>query len=49
MVLDLHYREDLTQQRIAQHLELPLGTVKTRTFYGRKALRAELEKRSVGV
>lgn len=49
VVLELHYREDLTQQQIAEHLELPLGTVKTRTFYGLKALKAELEKRSVGV
>ncbi len=49
VVLELHYGEDLTQQQIAERLGLPLGTVKTRTFYGLKTLRAELEKRSVGV
>lgn len=48
-VLELYYREDLTQQQIADRLGLPLGTVKTRTFYGLKALKVELENRSVGV
>ncbi len=45
--LELHYREDLTQRQIAERLEVPLGTVKTRTFYGLKALRQELEEREV--
>lgn len=45
--LELHYREDLTQREIAQRLDMPLGTVKTRTFYGLKALRQELEEREV--
>lgn len=49
IVLELHYHEDLTQQQIADRLGLPLGTVKTRTFYGLKALKSELEKRRAGV
>lgn len=44
-VLELHYREDLTQQQIADRLGLPLGTVKSRTLYGLRALRVELEGR----
>ena len=43
VVLELHYQEDLTQQQIAARLDLPIGTVKTRTFYGLRALRAQLE------
>ena len=44
-VLELHYREDLTQQQIAERLGLPLGTVKSRTLYGLRALKAELARR----
>lgn len=46
-VLELHYVEDLTQQEIANCLGLALGTVKTRTFYGLRALRQALEEREV--
>lgn len=49
VVLELHYHDDLTQQQIAERLGLPLGTVKTRTFYGLKALKSDLEQRRVGV
>lgn len=49
VVLELHYHEDLTQSQIAERLELPLGTVKTRTYYGLKALKATLERRSADV
>jgi RNA polymerase sigma-70 factor, ECF subfamily len=35
----------LTQSQIAARLELPLGTVKTRTFHALRALRASLDKK----
>lgn len=38
-VLELHFREDLTQPQIAERLDLPLGTVKTRVFYALRSLR----------
>ncbi len=44
-VLELHYREDLTQQQIADRLALPLGTVKSRTLYGLRALKVVLAQR----
>lgn len=46
-VLELHYSHDLTQQAIAERLVLPLGTVKTRTYHGLRALRLELEERGL--
>jgi RNA polymerase sigma-70 factor (ECF subfamily) len=46
-VLELLYDDDLTQREIAAHLDLPLGTVKTRAFYALRALKAELEERDV--
>jgi RNA polymerase sigma-70 factor, ECF subfamily len=35
----------LTQSQIAARLELPLGTVKTRTFHALRALRSALDKK----
>ena len=35
----------LAVPQIAERLRVPLGTVKTRTFYALRALRAELEER----
>jgi DNA-directed RNA polymerase specialized sigma24 family protein len=35
----------LTQSQIAARLELPLGTVKTRTFHALRALRTALAKK----
>jgi RNA polymerase sigma-70 factor, ECF subfamily len=46
-VLELVLDEDLGQADIAERLGIPLGTVKTRMFYGLKALRLELEERGV--
>lgn len=46
-VLELSYRQDLTQRQIAERLEVPLGTVKTRTWHGLHALKRELEARNV--
>jgi len=46
-VLTLHYDHDLTQSQIAEHLGIPLGTVKTRTYHGLRALRRVIEERNV--
>jgi RNA polymerase sigma-70 factor (ECF subfamily) len=43
-VLELHYRGDLTQQQISDRLEVPLGTVKTRTYHALRALKGKLEE-----
>lgn len=48
-VVDLAYYDQLSQREVAERLDLPLGTVKSRTFYALKALRLaldELETRS---
>ena len=44
-VLQLAQEEGLSQSQIAERLGLPLGTVKTRTFHGIRALRAALAER----
>jgi RNA polymerase sigma factor (sigma-70 family) len=41
-VLELHYLSDMTQAQIAARLDVPLGTVKTRTFHALRALREQL-------
>ncbi len=46
-VLELSYRSGLTQPEIARRLGLPLGTVKTRTYYALRALKLALEERGV--
>ena len=46
-VLELHVLAGLTQAQVAERLELPLGTVKTRTFYALRALRDELRERDL--
>jgi RNA polymerase sigma-70 factor, ECF subfamily len=46
-VIDLAYFGQLSQSEIAQRLEIPLGTVKTRTFAALKVLRAALSDRGV--
>lgn len=44
-VIRLAQEEGLTQSQIAERLGLPLGTVKTRTFHGMRALRTALVER----
>jgi RNA polymerase sigma-70 factor (ECF subfamily) len=39
--------EGFTQSQIALRMDLPLGTVKTRTFHGMKALRTVLAERGI--
>jgi RNA polymerase sigma-70 factor (ECF subfamily) len=44
-VLELGYRHGLTQAEIAERLGVPLGTVKTRSYYALRALKSALEER----
>ncbi len=46
-VLELTYDQALSQSQIAETLEVPIGTVKSRTYYAMRALRAELVQRGV--
>lgn len=46
-VLELSYDEGLSQSQIADRLGVPLGTVKTRTYHGLRALRDELDRRGL--
>lgn len=46
-VLELTYDQALSQAQIAAALEVPVGTVKSRTYYAMRALRTELVQRGV--
>jgi RNA polymerase sigma-70 factor (ECF subfamily) len=48
-VVVLHDLEDLPQKEIANILDIPLGTVKSRLFNARKSLRIFLEKQGVSL
>ena len=39
-VVSLHHLEGLTDEEVAAHLDLPIGTVKSRLHYALMALRA---------
>ena len=43
VVIVLYYVQDLSVNEIAERLDLPLGTVKSRLYYARKLLRALIE------
>lgn len=43
LILTLYYLEDLAVQEIAQVLEIPEGSVKSRLFYARESLRKQLD------
>ena len=43
IVLALRYWRDMPLEEIADQLDVPLGTVKSRLYYALKALRAELD------
>ncbi len=43
VVIVLHYFNDLSLQEISDVLEVPVGTVKSRLHYGRRALKLHLE------
>lgn len=46
-VLVLHDLEDIPQKEVAQILGMPAGTVKSRVFYARNAMRQFLQKQGV--
>jgi len=46
-VLELSYRGDLKQADIAEVLGIPLGTVKTRSYYALRALKLALQERGI--
>jgi RNA polymerase sigma-70 factor (ECF subfamily) len=43
IVLALRYWRDMLLEEIAEQLDVPLGTVKSRLYYALKALRAEMD------
>ena len=47
-VLEMGYDDDLTQLDIATRLELPLGTIKSRTYHALRSLKGELDRRGIG-
>jgi len=48
-VVELFYDGGLSQREIAERIDVPLGTVKTRTYHALRALRLQLEERGLDV
>lgn len=48
-VVVLYYINDLSLQEISEILDIPVGTVKSRLYYGRQALREHLETSGVSI
>jgi len=48
-VLVMHDLEELSQKEIAEIIDIPIGTVKSRLFHARAALRKFLESQGVEV
>lgn len=48
VVVVLYYINDLSLQEISEILDIPVGTIKSRLFYGRQALKKYLEKGEEG-
>jgi len=46
MVVVLYYINDLPLQEISEVLDVPVGTVKSRLYYGRQTLKEQLESRA---
>ena len=46
-VITMSYDEDLADGQIADRLGVPVGTVRSRTYYALRALRLELEERGL--
>lgn len=46
-VITLSFDEDLADKQIADRLGVPIGTVRSRTYYALRALRGELEERGL--
>lgn len=48
IVLELHYWEDMSATRVAETLEIPVGTAKTRLRRGKQLLREQLDEATAG-
>lgn len=46
LALRMRYLQELSQQEIAEALEIPVGTVKSRIAYGLSALRRLMDRRA---
>lgn len=47
-VIELGYYQGMRQNEVAERLQIPIGTVKTRTFYALRHLRAQLAEAGTG-
>lgn len=46
-ILELSFDEDLSDQQISDRLSVPVGTVRSRTYYALRAMRLQLEERGL--